>query len=646
MRVSFRMIGNCSAAILLAFAAACGTNDGEGQSQATTVFVGKILTVDAKDSVAQAVSVDAAGHIVKVGSEKHVREGLRADVKTVQLSPGQVLAPGFVEPHMHLGPTIIQDLVGTHNIAPCLPPPFEGRDAQECGRLADITSALQSMKVAPTSPANAGEFILGMNLDPSRQQFLPGRCGTTGPATFSQRPKDFLDACVSKDRPVLVLDQSGHLAYANDKAFAAVCGGQPKCPVPDAVTQAGGGWVVDDKGEFTGVLQESAGYAPFMAAMERSHLAGLQEANPRKLISENLPAVMKSIEKLRAAGLTTITDGGVTGRKQLDADELLAQEKDFPLRITGVVTYDTANRDGITSAGPGCDPAADKDCVLPRWLGARGIKLWVDGSTQGCTAKLAPPISYRQGGHCDGAGEGRADVSGPDEIVKDLRPYWTAGDWMIQTHVNGNGANRWIVSALAQMQLEKRATRPVLLIHHTVVDESLSADIGKLRRGEYVFNGKKVPALDVRVTHLIGHVAYWGAAFDDMLSPGAGPNIDPIGWDKKYGNPWSLHSDSMVTPAHPLWYMQQAVTRQTWAYPDFAKSYVLGPQHRATAAEALRAVTMEPAVQQGLGTWVGSVEPGKVADFVVLGGDPLTVTPDRIGAIPVVNTYLGGVPTK
>ncbi|HNP55735.1 MAG TPA: amidohydrolase family protein [Gordonia sp. (in: high G+C Gram-positive bacteria)] len=644
MWVPLRAAGILSAATLLAVTVGCG-GARKDDADVSTVYIGTILTVDAKNSVAQAVSVSPSGHIVAVGSEKHVREGLPADVKTVKLAPGQVMAPGFVDPHMHLGPTIVQDLMGTHNIAPCLPPPYESRNPQQCARVADVTSALQSMTVKPTGAQNASEFILGMNLDPSRQPFVAGRCGTTGTATFTQRPKVFLDACVSKERPVLVLDQSGHLAYANDKAFAAVCGGQPKCAVPNTVTEAGGGWVTDDKGEFTGVLQEAAGYAPFMAAMGKSNLAVLGQIDPKKFVAENMPVVAKSIDKLRAAGLTTIVDGGVQGRKQLEADELLTQNPDTPLRVTAAVTFDTASRDGITATGPGCDPSADADCVLPKWLGARGIKLWVDGSTQGCTAKLAPPISYRPGGHCDGAGEGRADVTGPDEVVKDLQPYWTQGDWQIQAHANGNEANRWIVAALAKMQLRKKATQPVLIIHHTVVDESLSADVAKLRRGDYEVDGKKVPALDVRVTHLIGHVAYWGAAFDQMLSPGAGANIDPIGWDRKYGIPWSMHSDSMVTPSHPLWFIQQAVTRQTWAYPDFTKSYVLGPQHRAPVQEALRAVTIEPATQHGLQKWVGSLEPGKVADFVVLGANPLTVAPDRIGAIPVVNTYLGGKST-
>lgn len=645
MRSCRRTTGLVAVTALLGVLTGCGGGGGD-RSEVATVYVGTILTVDAKDSVAEAMSVNRTGHIVKVGTEAHVRAGLPEDVATVQLAPGQVLAPGFVEPHMHLAPTLIQDLVGDHNIAPCLPPPFESRSAAECAKLADIGSALQSMTVAPVDEKNAGEFVFGMNLDPSRQQFIPGRCGTTSTIPFSARPKDYLDACVSKDRPVFVLDQSGHLAYANSKAFAAVCGGASNCAVPDAVTKGGGGWVRDDNGEYTGALQEAAGYQPFMAAMEKSRVTGLSLADPAKLIRDNLPAVRTSIGKLRAAGLTTITDGGVAGRRLLDADRLLSDGKDFPLRINAAVTFDTANRDGITPTGPGCDPAVDKDCVLPRWLGARGIKLWADGSTQGCTARLAVPTVYRADGHCAGAGEGRADVAGPDEIVKDLNDYWMAGNWQIQVHANGNGANAWTVRALATLQLRKRATQPVLIIHHTVGDERVSADLGKLRRGEYDLDGRKVPALDVRVTHLIGHVAYWGDAFAAMLNPGAAQNIDPIGYDRKYGNPWSLHSDSMVTPARPLWYVQQAVTRQTWAYPDFAKTYVLGPQHRASVVEALRAVTIEPATQHGLQKWVGSLEPGKVADFVVLRANPMTTAPDKIGAIAVVNTYLGGVATK
>ncbi len=101
MWVPLRAAGILSAATLLAVTVGCG-GARKDDADVSTVYIGTILTVDAKNSVAQAVSVSPSGHIVAVGSEKHVREGLPADVKTVKLAPGQVMAPGFVDPHMHL----------------------------------------------------------------------------------------------------------------------------------------------------------------------------------------------------------------------------------------------------------------------------------------------------------------------------------------------------------------------------------------------------------------------------------------------------------------------------------------------------------------------------------------------------------------
>jgi predicted amidohydrolase YtcJ len=125
-----------------------------------------------------------------------------------------------------------------------------------------------------------------------------------------------------------------------------------------------------------------------------------------------------------------------------------------------------------------------------------------------------------------------------------------------------------------------------------------------------------------------------------------------MAFDRQQGIPFSLHSDSMVTPPRPLWFAEQAITRRTWAYPDFKKSYVLGPEHAATMQEALRAITIEPARQHEIDGWVGSIEPGKVADFVLLGANPLDYDPAKggdptqISKIPVIQTYLNGQPTS
>ncbi|WP_223646081.1 amidohydrolase [Corallococcus sp. EGB] len=620
----------------------------------TTLFVGKIITLDDKGTIAEAVTVDRHGRILKVGTEKDLSAGLGVGSKRVELEAGQVLLPGFIDPHLHVLPTLLQSVLGTHNLAPCLPPPYNLSTPEECMQHQDLLSALSSMNVAPATPETATQFVLGMNLDPSRQQFISGKCGVKSTVAFMQQPKLYLDACVSKERPVLILDQSGHLAYVNEKAFEIVCKGQKPCTPPNSVTQNGGRWVVDSKGQYTGLLEEAAGFAPFLEATQQGMLVNAT------IPKGSLQDLHKAIQALREAGLTTIADGGLSSRSQLQLIKLLAENPAFPLRITGVVTYAAAGpivKDGavveqaLKPTGPKCTPSPTNDCALPKWLGAGAIKLWVDGSTQGCTALLGQPYVYSAKGHCPDAKEGQGDFKSSKDLADAMRPLWPDSAWRFQLHANGNEANQWAVDAFSQLQLEQANTHRMLLIHNTVGQESVSQAIGELRKGTHVAGQKTVPAVDLRVTHLIGHVAYWGDALAQMLEKNGAHtdiDIDPVDFDRRNGIPFSFHSDSMVTPARPLWFVEQAVTRRTWAYPDFKRTYVLGPQHATTVEEALRAVTIEPARQHEIDGWVGSIEPGKVADFVVLGANPLDYDPAKAGSqtpisqIPVIRTYLGG----
>ncbi|RKI11142.1 amidohydrolase [Corallococcus sp. AB030] len=621
----------------------------------TTLFVGKIITLDDNGTIAEAVTVDGKGRILKVGTEKDLSAGLGVGSKRVELEAGQVLLPGFIDPHLHILPTLIQSVLGTHNLAPCLPPPYNLSTPEECKKHEDLLSALSSMTLEPTTPETAKMFVLGMNLDPSRQQFIAGKCGVKSTINFMQQPKLYLDACVSKDRPVLILDQSGHLAYVNEKAFEVVCKGQKPCTPPGSVADGGGRWVVGSDGQYTGLLEEAAAFAPFLGATQQGML--MEASIPKGSLQD----LQKAIQALREAGLTTIADGGLSSRSQVELIKLLAMNPTFPLRVTGVVTYDAAgpvmNPDGTVAkpalkpTGPSCTPSPTNDCALPKWLGAGAIKLWVDGSTQGCTALLGKPYAYSSNGHCPDAKEGQGDFKSAKELADAMRPLWPDSAWRFQLHANGNQANQWAVDAFSQLQLEQANTHRMLLIHNTVGQESVSQAIGELRKGTHVSGQQKVPAMDLRVTHLIGHVAYWGDALAQMLQKNGAHkdiDIDPVDFNRRNGIPYSFHSDSMVTPARPLWFVEQAVTRRTWAYPDFQKTYVLGPQHATTVEEALRAVTIEPARQHEIDSWVGSIEPGKVADFVVLGANPLDRDaskggdPTTLSQIPVVRTYLGG----
>jgi predicted amidohydrolase YtcJ len=88
---------------------------------------------------------------------------------------------------------------------------------------------------------------------------------------------------------------------------------------------------------------------------------------------------------------------------------------------------------------------------------------------------------------------------------------------------------------------------------------------------------------------------------------------------------------------NPLRCMENAVVRNMWRSDE-----LLSPEERVPVAAALRAMTLDAAWQCHSDHEVGSLEVGKFADFVVLDQDPLTVQPETLGSIAVLETWLGG----
>ena len=102
------------------------------------------------------------------------------------------------------------------------------------------------------------------------------------------------------------------------------------------------------------------------------------------------------------------------------------------------------------------------------------------------------------------------------------------------------------------------------------------------------------------------------------------------------GIPVAGHSDSPVCAADPLLRIQDMVMRTS------AEGKVYGAKQRITAAEALRAWTLGGAYAVFAEQHQGSIERGKLADFVVLSGDPTREQPERIKDIRVEATFVGG----
>jgi hypothetical protein len=102
------------------------------------------------------------------------------------------------------------------------------------------------------------------------------------------------------------------------------------------------------------------------------------------------------------------------------------------------------------------------------------------------------------------------------------------------------------------------------------------------------------------------------------------------------GIPIAGHSDSPVSAADPLLRLQDMVTRTS------AEEKVYGAKQGITAAEALRVWTLGGAFAEFAEDRKGSIEPGKLADFVVLSADPTQEKPERIKDIVVEKTFIGG----
>jgi predicted amidohydrolase YtcJ len=628
-------------------ATAAGTSSAPAQ-----VFVGEILTMKQRRSerVVEAVSVDARGVILKVGDADEILATAGPQTQVVRLRRDETLMPGFVDPHLHLVPTIQQELPDAVNVEPCMPRQFRAIQTPGCPKTIEDALTLLREQAA----AQPEGFIYATGLDPSRQPLD----ATTSSKAFNENPAQIIAEQVSATRPVFMVNASGHEAYVNQAAFALAedvlrAQGQP---VPPTFTQ-GGKWVTDpDTGQYTGLILEDTAFGPFIEAMTvvgPPSLRSVAEAN--QITSLNPQQVTEGVAKLVDQGITTVVDGGQLSYAQTQGAQAIASLPDSPIRVLSGLVYSNLLRDSLTPVPPSCDPTSDPTCRLPTDLGLSTVKLWVDGSLQGCTAFFAPPSGYLDRGTCKGTHrKGRSNYTAQTDVTDALRPLWDQGIWRFNVHALGNRGIKWAIESIAELQSEFRNPFPVLLIHSALPTEKIIRQISQLREGDYVMrNGETAPAVDISVSHTVSQTPLLGGVYREIFGRKTASLLNPTGLEHRYGIPWSLHSDSPVTPSAPIFFVEQAVTRRAWIYPQLkdADSFILGGNTKASVYRALRGVTTVGAHQHGLGPWLGTLAPGKVADFVRLSDNPLDYAranggrPNQIHTIDVVTTYLGGVAT-
>jgi len=244
------------------------------------------------------------------------------------------------------------------------------------------------------------------------------------------------------------------------------------------------------------------------------------------------------------------------------------------------------------------------------------FKLMLDGAIFSGLSQFGPP------GYLDGHD---GVWMAPRDITADYaRTFWNAG-FQLHAHANGDAATSWFIELLDQLLTESpRADHRMTLEHFAYSTEDQTRQLKAL--------GALVSANPYY--HYILSELY----AETWLGPDRAEQMVRLGSLERAGIPVGLHSDSPMAPLSPLTLMWAASARETIGGEQGIASEALSRE------AALRAVTIDAAWILGEEDNLGSIRAGKIADFAVLDGDPLTVPNDALRSINVIATVFAGEP--
>jgi predicted amidohydrolase YtcJ len=259
-----------------------------------------------------------------------------------------------------------------------------------------------------------------------------------------------------------------------------------------------------------------------------------------------------------------------------------------------------------------------------------GVKLWTDGSPW--VGNIAISFPYLDTPVTRTAGIDPAVAGGPKwfnytrEQLDAILDIAAPAGWQMAFHANGDLAIDMALDAY-QAALDRHGLTGS---DHRWRLEHCGA--GTRRHFD------RAAALGVHVSMAPFQYYYWGDLLDgQMFAPEHGATWQSFADAVASGVCVSLHNDGSVSPPTPIINIATAVTRRTRA------GTVHGGGQAITLDTAWRAQTINAATTLHREHLVGSITPGKLADFVELTADPWTVAPEQlIDQVQVAGTWLGG----
>lgn len=421
-------------------------------------------------------------------------------------------------------------------------------------------------------------------------QWVQGRGWNHTHWDINRFPKaEELDKAVS-ERPVWLSRVDGHAGWANSKAME-IAGITAETEDPE-----GGKIIRDENGEPTGVFVDGA-----------MSLVASKIPEPSK--KQQKMAFQKALKQMRSHGLTSVHDAGVSA-EHWEMYKNFADRDSLTTRIYAMIAGTGKNFDTLAQDGPIKSYKNDM-------LALRSVKLYADGALGSRGAAMLKPYSD------DPENRGLLFLS-EKEMTQKIMKAASAG-FQANVHAIGDRANRVVLNAFANVRdsLGKQGLRH-RIEHAQIV--SLD-DIPRFKELNVIASMQPTHATsDMNMAEdRIGPERMKGAyAWQTFLDQGT---IVASG------------SDFPVEHVNPFYGLYSAVTRQDHQGNPEGGWY---PEEKMSRKEALRSFTLNAAYAAHRKDVLGSLEPGKWADFILVDRDYFEVPASNIWKTNVLQTWVAG----
>ena len=388
-------------------------------------------------------------------------------------------------------------------------------------------------------------------------------------------------------RPALLTRTCGHLAVANSAALA-------RAGITRETTDPVGGQIDrDGGGEPTGLLRETA-------------IRLVQEQIPRTTRAQMKDALRAAGKRFLAYGITSVGEAAIRTSDELAAYQELAKEGELPVRVYTMMLIDETLA-ALTGLGmrTGWGDA---------WLRIGPAKLFQDGSGGGRTAAMATDYVNDPGNR----GITIYDQEGLNERFGRAH----AAGFQLTAHAIGDRAITMILDAYERVLGASPKANHRFRIEHCgmctprIIDRLAAMNVIAVTQPNFIHELGDSYIRNFSEEQLA--LSYPGRTWFDrgILAVGS--------------------SDVPVVDCDVLMNLRSAVTRLT------ATGQQMGPEQSVTIDEALRMFTLHGAIASFEEGEKGSITPGKLADLVVLSGDPRAVPAEDLPALVVEMTVVDG----